>query len=116
MWKVENVLPQLYVQPEPVPSVEEHQVLFDALSEVRENAIVVDGNGDTLAALFSGGCKLPQRKTEKLIKLLRDWNEDEEANVDAPSGKRSQILADGSEVYVSCGLVDGFFEMNVRKG
>lgn len=88
-------------------------MLFDVLSEVSENGIVVDGNGDTLAALFSGQFKLPEKKTKKLTRLLREWEEDEEGNVDGPSGKRSQILGDGTEVYVSGVVFDVFVETQI---
>lgn len=79
-------------------SAEEHQVVFDALTEVKGNALEVDKNGDTLAALFSGKLKLRKKGRKKIIEVLKRWQEDEKANVDEPSGKRSQTMDGETEL------------------
>lgn len=89
-------------------SAEEHQVVFDALTEVKGNALVVDKNGDTLAALFSGKLKLRKKGRKKIIKVLKRWQEDEKANVDEPSGKRSQTMDGETELDVSIAVFGNY--------
>ena len=100
-WKVKKEISRKAMQPTEVPSRAAMKERVAAFREISGNGIIVDREGRTLCAVFSGKFGVPPSDTKPVMEALRAWKEDPSARVPPPQQRQPRKRSYDQRNYVS---------------
>lgn len=105
-WKVKKEISRKAMQPTEVPSRATMKEKVAAFREISGNGIIVDREGRTLCAVFSGKFGVPPSDTKPVLDAMQAWKEDETARVPPPQQGEPRKRSYDQRHYVSfCDIV-----------